>query len=756
LSDLDGDSKLDATSVNYYSGTLSVLKNISTSGEITLDTRRDLPTGSLPWDQAIGDLDGNGTPEIVVVNTADNNLTLFTNTLDKPIPAPTLLSFEPEMGVVGKEVIITGTNFSTNAQNNSVKFNDVPAIVSAATATQLTVNVPAGASTGNISVTVNNLTATSSTEFIVCETPVEPVFDAGAEAVCKGQANVIYSVIKVPGFTYEWNYDGPGVMLTPSENVITLDFSNEALSGTLSVIARNLCGTGLTSVKSITVNAIPEQPSIITGDEEVCTNSNSVIYAITNTEGYEYVWGYTGSGVTFTPNGNTVDVNFTPSAESGELSVIAKNLCGVSTASVKSIIVISPPAQPVSIIGDEAVCQGENDLIYTTTSIPDVEYEWSYSGTGVLLTPSGNSVSVNFSNTAESGILSVIAKNSCFASDATVISISVNSVPAQPSLIAGSEMVCLGDSNVIYAITNVEGLEYEWNYSEAGVTLTSTGNSVTVDFSSSALSGTLSVIATNYCGSSSSSKSIVVNKIPEQPSIIKGNEVVCQAQGNVTYSVSSIAGLTYNWSYSGSGVTLNQSENSVMLTFTNTATSGILSVTANNLCGESVASSLSILVNPQPAKPIIKSDFTNASKPILKSSSTTGNQWYLNYNAIPSATNKDYNVNQEGIYSLTVTQLGCMSEFSDPVAIIVTGDIESTKQDISIHPNPATNTIVINGITESLEFIQCADFTGRLIKLLVKRFGDSYQADVSDLPPGPYLLLIEQANATSRIRFIKN
>jgi len=81
--------------------------------------------------------------------------------------APTITSFTPTNGTAGTTVTITGTNFSTTAANNTVAFNGTASTVSAATATQLTVAVPTGATTGKITVKVGDYTATSTADFTV-------------------------------------------------------------------------------------------------------------------------------------------------------------------------------------------------------------------------------------------------------------------------------------------------------------------------------------------------------------------------------------------------------------------------------------------------------------------------------------------------------------------------------------------------------------------------------------------------------------
>ncbi|WP_190808865.1 IPT/TIG domain-containing protein [Flagellimonas sp. S3867] len=86
-----------------------------------------------------------------------------------PEPEPTIASFSPAEGEVGTQVTITGTNFNTTLSENTVQFNGTDATVSTATATSLTVTVPEGATTGKISVTVGENTATSTDDFTVLE-----------------------------------------------------------------------------------------------------------------------------------------------------------------------------------------------------------------------------------------------------------------------------------------------------------------------------------------------------------------------------------------------------------------------------------------------------------------------------------------------------------------------------------------------------------------------------------------------------------
>lgn len=83
------------------------------------------------------------------------------------ITQPIINSFTPKSGAIGSSVVITGNNFSTTPSNNIVYFGAVKAQVTAATATSLTVTVPAGATYQPITVTTGGLTAYTASPFSV-------------------------------------------------------------------------------------------------------------------------------------------------------------------------------------------------------------------------------------------------------------------------------------------------------------------------------------------------------------------------------------------------------------------------------------------------------------------------------------------------------------------------------------------------------------------------------------------------------------
>jgi hypothetical protein len=83
--DFDGDGRTDIAVTNTVTNTVSVFQNTSTIGAITFAARIDLATDGSPVGIAVGDLDGDGKPDIVVANAYSDTISVFRNTSTKGV-----------------------------------------------------------------------------------------------------------------------------------------------------------------------------------------------------------------------------------------------------------------------------------------------------------------------------------------------------------------------------------------------------------------------------------------------------------------------------------------------------------------------------------------------------------------------------------------------------------------------------------------------------------------------------------------------
>nr|WP_226993979.1 IPT/TIG domain-containing protein [Myxococcus hansupus] len=86
-----------------------------------------------------------------------------------------IFDFTPNSGPPGAELTLTGSGFNPTPAGNTVRFNGVDAVVTAASTQRLVVTTPAGATTGPVSVTVGSTTVASAEDYVVTAAVPGPV-----------------------------------------------------------------------------------------------------------------------------------------------------------------------------------------------------------------------------------------------------------------------------------------------------------------------------------------------------------------------------------------------------------------------------------------------------------------------------------------------------------------------------------------------------------------------------------------------------
>jgi hypothetical protein len=331
--------------------------------------------------------------------------------------------------------------------------------------------------------------------------------------------------------SYVWTLPS-GATGTSTTNSIDVDFGSSAISGNITVKGTNNCGDGDVSTLAIIVNPLPLAAGTITGDATVCQGQNSVTYNVpTIDNATSYVWTLP-SGATGTSTTNSIDVDFGSSAISGNITVKGTNNCGDGDVSTLAITVNPLPLAAGTITGDATVCQGQNSVTYNVPTIANAtSYVWTLPS-GATGTSTTNSITVDFGTSASSWNIAVMGTNSCGDGAVSTLPITVNPLPLAAGTISGDATVCQGQNSVTYNVPTINNAtSYVWTL-PSGATGTSTTNSITVDFGTSASSGNISVIGTNSCGNGTiSTLGINVNVKPITP-IITLNGLVLQSNAS--------------------------------------------------------------------------------------------------------------------------------------------------------------------------------------------------------------------------------
>ncbi|MFP5039383.1 FG-GAP-like repeat-containing protein [Parasediminibacterium sp. JCM 36343] len=85
IADIDGDGNADMVVLNRATNTFAILKNTSTVGKTAFAAKVDFATDSTPSAIAIGDLDGDGKQDIVITSLFANKIAVYKNTATKGV-----------------------------------------------------------------------------------------------------------------------------------------------------------------------------------------------------------------------------------------------------------------------------------------------------------------------------------------------------------------------------------------------------------------------------------------------------------------------------------------------------------------------------------------------------------------------------------------------------------------------------------------------------------------------------------------------
>ncbi|MCO5267063.1 MAG: T9SS type A sorting domain-containing protein, partial [Lentimicrobium sp.] len=281
----------------------------------------------------------------------------------------------------------------------------------------------------------NGCTAMINTVTIITVNPLPVPTISGAALVCEGATGETYTTES--GMTdYNWAVSEGGTITSGAgTNTITVDWSGEE-SQTVSVVYTNEngCSALNASVLEITMNPLP-QPEI-SGPESVCAGTNGVIYT-TDDQMSDYNWTISSGGSITSGNGtheitvhwyvagnHVINVNYTNS-----------NACTSVIPGMIEVEVNPLPAAAGTITGTPTVCAGTQGMVYSVPAIANASIcFWTLPAGAEIVSGFGtNSITVDFNNTASSGIITVRGANSCGQGAASpIFQVQVNPIPEKP------------------------------------------------------------------------------------------------------------------------------------------------------------------------------------------------------------------------------------------------------------------------------------------------------------------------------------
>jgi hypothetical protein len=602
------------------------------------------------------------------------------------------------------------------------------------TSTTTLINATAGTS-GNITVTADNTcgSSTPQTMAVVVNTiPSGPASISGSTTICSGSTNT-YSITSVSGAaSYNWTLPG-GWTGTSTTN--SINATADANGGTISVTAGNTCGTSPAQTLNVTINPVPSQPAIISGNTSACSGSANT-YSVTSVSGAtSYTWtlpgGWTGSSAT-----NSITV--LAGTSGGTLSVTADNVCGSSSPQTLAVNTITAPSQPAAISGATAICEGTSQ-VYSIATVPGATgYTWTLPSDWT-----GTSATENITTTVGtmSGTISVTADNACGSSSPQSVSTVVSPLPGMPSAISGSSLICESTSQT-YSITPVSGAtSYTWTLPG---TWTGTSSTETITANTDFNGGNVLVFASNGCGNGPTQLlGITVQTAPQQPVLSSADTVLCDGSSANYQVLFDVNANSYSWTLPVNWTGSSTSATMMAMAITN---GGTLSVVENNTCGTSIPLNITVVVNPLPAVSLSSLGIVcdNDAAFTLTGGSPSGGSYtgtgVSGGNTFTPATSG------AGVFMITYTYSdanSCSNNDTASIQVDLCTGVAATEEttDVKIYPNPFIEYTIVS-IGKAIELngteIRVFDILGKEVMKISNIHSYEIRIDRDDLRDGMY------------------
>ena len=537
---------------------------------------------------------------------------------------------------------------------------------------------------GNISVKAENSCSMSAakTFAVTKKLPLAPTVLTGTANVCAAIGSsslVIYSTRSIANASnYIWTAPtGATIVSGQGDTSIRVRFDATLVSGsTITVKSASTCGVNNT-IRSFTVTkSSVAAPASISGPASACGyygNGVSASYSISAVAGAtSYVWTMPSFTTVLAGQGTTtITVRFDSGYVTSSIKVKSVSGCGVSADKTLSVTAI-PYATPGTITGSTNACALINTGISTSYSIRKVAnapaYLWTVP-TGVTLVsrPGGigandTIITVMYDSTFVTGSSIQVSTTGCTNSVPKILVIG-GSISTAPGTISGLTTVCeamqsTGNPNgtaVTYTIRKVTGAtSYIWTAPTnatiashpAGLGINDTA--VTVIYSSSFISGNVTVKSANFCGSSASKSLAITRSIVTAPGSIISTTVSSACPSRVyKYSLRSMPSnattLTWNVPVGGT-ITAGQGTLTITVSYATTAITGNVSVQSSNNCSASSISILSVSLAACPGSVTIPVLITKSA--VQENAPALPNEMVMN--VYPNPSNFNFNIKVSG------------------------------------------------------------------------------------------------------------
>ncbi len=470
--------------------------------------------------------------------------------------------------------------------------------------------------------TVYSGTCSATTDDIEIEVVAPPAITVqpSNQAVC-ADGTVTFNVTATgTALTYRWQADvGSGFS----------DLSDDAVyAGTATNTLQILNPTGLnnaryqcvvtssgtcdlpSSIAVLAVNPLPSATPQVATFCETIAGSGIATLNLTLIDAL-IAGGVPGLTVNWFADANlTIPIAAPTAASAGNGTIFHARVSNASSCFASAGLTVTVNGRPiVTGITDVSICSGTSPSITFNSNQPGTTYTWTVNITGTIggaADGSGSGINQTLTNsgpTAGTVTYNVTPRVNTCDGPTFSQSVDVDPIPTAYNVSGGGE-VCSGSPGVAVALSNSQpGVTYSLLLNNVPTAATSTPGGGQFSFPNVTAPGTYTVRGATALGCAndmSGSAVVTVNAAPSGGTLTSADPEICVGE-STTFTLSGVNGgpTSFNWTLPPGVQESSRNNNSIILTGVSEST-GNISVTPVNSCGNGAALTASVVVNSAP------------------------------------------------------------------------------------------------------------------------------------------------------------
>ncbi len=445
----------------------------------------------------------------------------------------------------------------------------------------------ADAGTYSVTITVNGCTsAAGSTSVAVNTIPATPTATNGGP-YCEG-ATISLFTPAVAGATYSWT--GPNSFTSSQQNP-TRSNATAANAGSYSVTVTVAGCTSAAGSTNVVVNTAPATPTITPGGPTTFCAGGSVTLTSSAAAGNQW---FLNAGLITGATGNT----YSAVATGNYTVVVTTSGCSSAPSPAIAVTVNQPPSTPtITPGGPTTFCNGGSVLL---TSSSAGGYQWFLGGNSI-----SGATNQTYNATA-SGNYTVVVTNGCSSAPSAPTAVTVNPIPATPTISAGGSTTFCQGGSVTLTSSSATGNQWYRN----GVLLGSETSQTTV----ATLTGAYSVTTTASGCTSAASATTTVTVNPKPNVTISVPSPMYSGASATASVVHECTGATFSWSITGGTITSGNGTRSITFTAGGAGTLTLFVTVTNSFgCSDSKSANVTVQLAPFGAPPYFSATTTSTT-----------------------------------------------------------------------------------------------------------------------------------------------